>query len=108
MDEKIVLTRNSEMPEVRSMTRKQAKEFNAKGLNPMRNIDMIKLYKSKEELSPEEALFTININDDMAEWILENIYPEYDFDNTDQKASDTLAAETYSKTFLGSVEVKNS
>lgn len=107
MSEKIVLTRNSEMPEVRTMTRKQAKEFNTKGLNPLRNIEMMKRIK-KDDWEPEDSVFSFNLNDEMVEWILANVYPEYDFDNADQHASDILAAETFTKTFMSNAEVKNS
>jgi hypothetical protein len=106
MTEKIVLTRTSEMPETRSMTRKQAKEFNAKGLNPLRNTEMIQKIR-KEEWDAEDSLFSLKLNDDMVEWILENVYPEFDFDNADQKLSDTLAIETYNKTFVSNAEIKN-
>jgi hypothetical protein len=106
MTEKIVLTRTSDMPEVRTMTRKQAKEFNAKGLNPLRNVEMIQKIH-KENWDPEDSLFSLKLNDDMAEWILGNVYPEFDFDNADQKLSDALAVETYNKTFVSNAEVKN-
>lgn len=106
MTEKIVLTRTSEMPEARTMTRRQAKEFNAKELNPLRNIEMIQKVR-KEEWDAEDSLFSLKLNDDMVEWILGNVYSEFDFDNADQKLSDALALETYNKTFVSNAEVKN-
>lgn len=106
--DKIIVT-NDTIPEIREMTRNQAKAFNAAGLNPMRNKDILKTSKNQNDAEVETVLVMISLNDEMEEWILENIYPEYDFGNTTYKKSEELALATYRKTFMPEeAEIKNS
>jgi hypothetical protein len=109
MEEKIKVQRNGEnMPELRGMTRQQAREFNEKGLNPFRDKTVLKVKKNTDDTSVEDALCVVTLNDAMNNWILDNVYPEYDFDNADQGETDILAAKTYRKTFFpGDAEIKN-
>jgi hypothetical protein len=108
MERTKVLFDGSNMPEARAMTRKQSKEFNSLGLNPMRNEELIKKQMNTDEMNADDYMFVFNLNDQSHEWILDNIYSECDFDDADNGKLLLLTAETYKKTFAPNAEIKNS
>ena len=81
------------VPAVRAMTRKQVKQMKAAGFDPL---------NAERE---EHASNTM----DMFDWILENVYSDYDFDEYPNGECLRLAADTF-KLAMGQTteEAKNS
>lgn len=81
------------MPAVRAMTRRQMKQMKAAGFNPL-EVD-----------NEEQAGKTL----DMFDWILDNIYSDYDLDEYPNGECMRLAADTF-KLAMGqpTEEAKNS
>jgi hypothetical protein len=99
----------SNLPEAKVMNRKQVLDFNAAGLNPLKNKSIMAMTKKGGETDPEAIVEYYTVNDDMTNWILDHVYSDYDFDGADWILCQKLAGETYNKTFrVGTVEVKNS
>lgn len=81
------------MPAVRAMTRRQVKEMKAAGFNPM--------HLGNEEQAGKTM--------DMFDWILDNVYGDYDLDDYPSGECLRLAADTF-KLAMGQTteEAKNS
>jgi hypothetical protein len=131
---KTVVNGTDNMPEPRSMTNGQVKEFRALGLDPQLNRNLLskqaRLMHLREHLQPQENETVKSIKEEELEdiiglgsdyiieaqeitdkahwWILENVYKECDFDNADYKACEALTKETYRITFGKVEDVKNS
>ncbi len=85
------------VPEIRKMTRSQAREYRKLELDPMYNRAFLQLQKaSPTDPDYSELMEKIyQLNDRSTDWILANIYPEYDFDDANEDACAELAAATY-------------
>lgn len=80
----------SALPQARSMTRRERKAFLAAGADP----GVFRRTGDSETDNP--AL--IELNEKMVDWILENIYPDYNFDDTPNGDCIKLAQDTYALT----------
>lgn len=80
------------LPEPRPLTRSELKLLRDAGLDP----------------AFLEGETSVRISAEMVEWILDNIYKEYDFTNTSYSECLRLATKTYQLTYSMDGEIKNS
>lgn len=83
------------LPDVRVMTRRQVKELRKAGLDPAL-------------MSKEDAATIAARSADMIEWILDNVYSDFNFDDISYSDCWALATETYRRTMGLDSEIKNS
>ena len=83
-------TKKNELPPIKSMTRKQLRKLRDEGLDPMMKPDMT---------NKDVAVMT--------DYILDNIYSEYNFDDIDNEKLIELATKTHLKTYGRLEEIKN-
>ena len=110
MSELIKVT-GTAVPEAKGMTRSQVKIFNQAGLNVLLNEKVLKLGSQADKTDDQKIadyIETAQFNERAEDWILANVYPEYDFDDCDKKAGKKLSEQTYALTFGRDEAVKNS
>lgn len=79
------------IPQPRPMTRAEVREFRKAGLDPITWDDV-----------------TNNRMQEMIDWVLDNIYADYDLENEDYPDCVELVTETHNLTYGRKTEVKNS
>ena len=109
----------STFPKPRPLTRAEAKALKAAGLDPqstrpilLKAKKIVDLPDDDEEKALEmlEEIDAINdLNEKIRDWILDNVYTNYNFDNAPLPDCRKLADETYRLTFgVTPAEEKNS
>jgi hypothetical protein len=84
---------------VRVMTRGQVKELRAKGIDPGDLDEIPEDTKGLYQLLRKQK--------SLINWILDNVYPEFDFDKLPNPIVDDFAQRTYRKTMGTDEEIKN-
>jgi hypothetical protein len=95
VDDELENTENIETPTLdemgvtlRSLTRKQRRELRNSNLDPA-------LIKCPGESEEDDARERFLLTEDMIDWILENVYSDYDFDDVPNQECMKLALDTY-------------
>lgn len=89
------------LPKARSMTRKERKAFLAAGADPG-------VFRRTGDSDTDNPAL-VELTEKMVDWILENIYPDYDFDDVPNGECVRLAQETYALTMgVNPEQLKNS
>lgn len=88
------MMRDGKLPEARAMKRSERKRLNTAGLNL--NNYKAGLQKNFTELQEE-----------MCDWILDHVYPEFDFDDLPNNIGYVFALHTYMLTYQDDLAEKN-
>lgn len=101
-------------PKARPLTRLEAKAIQTAQLDPrstrpilLKAKKIVDLPDDDEERAMEmmEEIDAVNeLNDEIQDWILDNVYKDYDFDSTPLPDCRRLADETYKLTYGASTE----
>lgn len=104
----------NKLPKPRPMTRAEARAIQAAGLDPRSTRPILAKAKKVIDLNDDdenkamemlEEIDAINeINEKIRDWILDNVYKDYNFDNTPLPDCRKLADETYKLTYGASPE----
>lgn len=82
------------LPQARAMKRSERKKLDDAGLN-------IKLYTYRSDKSFNEA------QEEMSDWIMDNIYPGFNFDDIDNNVCNLFALYTYQLSYEDTLAIKN-
>lgn len=101
-------------PKPRPMTRAEVKAIQAAGLDPRSTRAILVKAKNIMDLPEDDEAKALEVledidavselNEKIVDWILDNVYKDYDFDNAPFPECKQLANETYRLTFGGTPE----
>lgn len=85
---------DGKLPEVRSMTRKQRRELDEQKLNYLKTV-----FQTKET--------AIGMQEKCYDWILDHVYPDFDFDSLPNNVCFFFGEQVYSATYSDKFAEKN-
>jgi len=89
------------------LNKKTVKNISDVKITPMTRGQVRSMRRAKLDPAQLTGDVTVEAVEKTEDWILENVYPEYDFDDLPNNDVSELIQETYLKTFGKEKEVKN-
>ena len=85
-----------QLPEIKALTRRQRKELDAKGINPVKQS-----YEKGDYVTP------ITVSEAVADFVCDTVYPDFDFDDLPNNAVTVFCELVISRTYSNKLSEKN-
>lgn len=85
-----------QLPEIKALTRRQRKELDAKGINPV-----------KQSYEKDDYVTPITVSEAVADYVCGTVYPDFDFDDLPNNAVTVFCELVISRTYSNKLSEKN-